>query len=112
MLKSTSSALALTILAALPFAWSSLQAQKGAQAPTAAPVDFARDIQPILQSHCYECHGPEKARGRLRLDRRAAALKGGETGPALVPGNSEHSLSSAESSVSTTRSACRRKAIR
>ncbi len=92
MLKRTSSALALTILAALPFAWSSLQAQKGAQAPTAAPVDFARDIQPILQSHCYECHGPEKARGRLRLDRRSGALKGGETGPALVAGDSDHSL--------------------
>ena len=66
----------------------------GAQKPEGAAqvVDFARDIQPIFETQCYECHGPEKARGRLRLDVGAAAMKGGETGPAIVPGNSEQSL--------------------
>ena len=76
-------------LAAVPLTRSALQAQKPVPA---APVDFARDIEPILQSTCYECHGPDKARGRLRLDQRGAALKGGMTGPAVIPGNSEQSL--------------------
>jgi hypothetical protein len=55
-------------------------------------LDFARDIQPILQAQCYECHGPKKARNGLRLDARAAAFKGGDSGSSIVPGNSEQSL--------------------
>ena len=55
-------------------------------------VDFAREIQPIFEQHCYECHGPKKSRGRLRLDVRRRVLDGGMTGPAVVPGDSEHSL--------------------
>lgn len=54
-----------------------------------ARVEFARDIRPLLSDHCFACHGPDdKARkGRLRLDLRADALKGGKSGsPALVPG--------------------------
>ena len=57
-----------------------------------SPVDFARDIQPILETHCYECHGPKKARNGLRLDARAGAFAGGDSGPAIVRGNSEQSL--------------------
>ncbi|MFM8357078.1 MAG: c-type cytochrome domain-containing protein, partial [Verrucomicrobiota bacterium] len=59
----------------------------GGAAP-AAPVDFARDIQPLLERHCWECHGPARAKSDLRLDSRAAALRGGqELGPALKPGD-------------------------
>ena len=45
----------------------------------AAPLDFARDIRPLLSDACYNCHGPDaKARkGDLRLDDRAAALGAG-----------------------------------
>ena len=48
--------------------------------PPAVPgqMDFARDIQPLLKTHCLKCHGPEKQKGGLRLDHRAAALKGGD----------------------------------
>ena len=56
-----------------------------------AKVDFATEIEPILREHCYECHGEKKARGKLRLHVRDLALKGGSTGPLLVPGDSEHS---------------------
>jgi len=49
-----------------------------------AKVDFAKDIQPILQQQCLKCHGEEKQKGKLRLDSREAALKGGKTGPAFV----------------------------
>ena len=83
-------ALALATLVTVPLTWGSLGAQK--PEPAAPAVDFARDIQPILEAQCYECHGPEKPRGRLRLDVGALAMKGGETGPAIIPGNSEQSL--------------------
>jgi hypothetical protein len=69
-----------------------VEARQGGRQPPLAAIDFARDIQPLLQAHCYECHGPAKVRGRLRLDLRAAALKGGESGPVIIPGNSESSL--------------------
>src|SRR5262249_52458166 len=54
-------------------------------------VDFAREVYPVLQRGCLECHGPDKQRGGLRLDRRETALKGGESGPAVVPGRPEQS---------------------
>ena len=85
-------AFAVTAFAAVPLTWGSLQAQKPAAQPPAAAVDFARDIQPILQTNCYECHGPKKTKNHLRLDLRLAALKGGDTGAAIIPGNSEQSL--------------------
>ena len=66
------------------------------QAPPPAPpgqaVDFARDVQPILEQHCYECHGPKKVRGKLRLHVPALVAKGGTSGPAFVAGDPEHSL--------------------
>src|ERR1051326_316561 len=55
-------------------------------------VDFAKQVQPILAKYCYECHGPEKQKAGLRLDQKDAALKGGESGPLLIPGNSSQSL--------------------
>src|SRR4051812_19358417 len=51
-----------------------------------ARADVTRDASALLQRACFECHGPEKQRGGLRLDSRAAALKGGEAGAAVVPG--------------------------
>src|SRR5439155_11377541 len=64
-----------------------------AAAPAVAsePVPFARAIQPVLKASCYQCHGPERHEAGLRLDSRAALLKGGAGGPALVPGRSAHS---------------------
>lgn len=53
----------------------------------ADPVDFKRQVRPILEAYCLKCHGPEKPKGDLSLVTRADALKGGEKGPALVPGD-------------------------
>lgn len=50
-------------------------------------IDFGRDIQPLLAKHCVRCHGPRKQEGGLRLDLRQRALRGGDSGPAIVPGN-------------------------
>jgi len=55
-------------------------------------VDFNRDILPILRASCFSCHGPDKQRGGLRLDRPKDALKGGVSGVALLPGKSGDSL--------------------
>lgn len=59
---------------------------------SAAPVDFKQDIEPILVKRCSECHGPDLQKGKLRLDTREHALKGGSSGvPAVVPGKSGES---------------------
>src|ERR1041385_3168553 len=54
-------------------------------------VDFAKQIQPILQQNCVKCHGPEKQKGKLRLDSKEAAMKGGKDGAAFVAGNADKS---------------------
>ena len=55
---------------------------------------FENRIRPLLVEHCYKCHsaGSEKVKGGLLLDTKAGLLKGGETGPAIVPGEPEQSL--------------------
>src|SRR5579883_1247099 len=57
----------------------------------AQPVDYTRDIQPILTKNCTSCHGAKKQRSSLRLDSVTAARQGGVSGPALVPGKSGES---------------------
>jgi mono/diheme cytochrome c family protein len=51
-------------------------------------VDFERQIRPIVAQKCIACHGAVQQKGGLRLDRRADALRGGDSGPAIVPGKS------------------------
>jgi len=55
-------------------------------------VDFKKDIQPLLMTHCHTCHGATKREGGLRLDRREEALNGGDSGPTFVSGKSAESL--------------------
>ena len=51
------------------------------------PVDFVREVRPLLVKRCLACHDAEHAKGGLRLDSREAALKGGKSKqPTLVPG--------------------------
>ena len=56
------------------------------------PVDFVRDIRPILAENCLTCHGEDEQEGQLRLDARAIVFQGGVSGPAVVAGNSKRSL--------------------
>jgi mono/diheme cytochrome c family protein len=63
-----------------------------AAAPGAADRTFYEaSIQPILTSRCVACHGPEKAKGKLRLDSYAELVKGGNYGPSVVPGKPDDS---------------------
>ena len=56
------------------------------------PVEYDKEIQPLLQKRCLGCHGEKKQKGKLRLDRLSNILRGGESGePALVRGNSSSS---------------------
>ncbi len=58
----------------------------------AAPVDFVREVRPILEQHCYDCHGETKQKSGLRLDIKSEALKGGDNhGPDIVPGKAKDS---------------------
>src|SRR5688572_9399745 len=59
--------------------------------PAAKPVSFAQDVQPIFAKHCYSCHGPDKQKGDFRLDVKEKALAGGDSGPAIVVGQSADS---------------------
>lgn len=55
--------------------------------------DYATHIQPLFERSCVKCHGPEKRKSGLRLDRKRYAMKGGESGPvAIVPGDASKSL--------------------
>ena len=83
------------ILAALPLA---LQiAAEARQTPASAATGpqsaeyFETSVRPVLAANCYDCHAEEKM-GGLRLDSQEALLKGGKSGPALVPGDPDKSL--------------------
>jgi Protein of unknown function (DUF1553)/Protein of unknown function (DUF1549)/Planctomycete cytochrome C len=75
------------------------RAQEQTATPTAAPTPaqlqfFEKQVRPVLVEHCYECHsaGAKKIKGGLRLDSRQAVLRGGDSGPAVEPGEPEKSL--------------------
>jgi mono/diheme cytochrome c family protein len=72
----------------LPF----LLAGGAAAAPPEDRVDFYRDVRPLFTVHCTRCHSADAKKGGLRLDTREHALKGGDSGPAIVPGKGGGSL--------------------
>ncbi len=66
-------------------------ASSSVSVPAAEEEFFEAKVRPVLAEHCVGCHGAEKAKGGLRLDARASMLKGGDGGPAVVPGQPEKS---------------------
>lgn len=61
-------------------------------AAPACAVDFVREVRPIFEKHCYECHGAKKQKNDYRLDIKAIALTGGEDhSPNIIPGKSADS---------------------
>jgi hypothetical protein len=64
-------------------------------APSAETSEFfEKSIRPVLVEHCYKCHSDtgKEPKGGLRVDSRSALLKGGDTGPAIVPGQPDKSI--------------------
>jgi uncharacterized protein DUF1553/uncharacterized protein DUF1549/cytochrome c len=74
------------VLIAIGMAWAPVAR------PAPPPVDFARDVAPILDRACLPCHQPGKVKGGLLLTSREDVLRGGTSGPAAVPGDSARSL--------------------
>ncbi|MEZ5941878.1 MAG: PSD1 and planctomycete cytochrome C domain-containing protein [Planctomycetaceae bacterium] len=72
----------LTLLAMTSAAWSAENEFLAEQLEF-----FEKQVRPLLVEHCFECHAGEKVKGGLSLQSRAATLKGGDTGPAVVPGD-------------------------
>ena len=69
----------------------------GAEAPplppaAAGPVDFAKEIKPLLEASCIKCHAHGQKKSGFALDSRASLLQGGKSGPAAKPGDSAGSL--------------------
>jgi mono/diheme cytochrome c family protein len=71
-----------------------LLASLGAGDPDGVSPDrfFEAKVRPILAGTCQKCHGAERQKGGLRLDSLEAALRGGDSGPAVVPGKLDESL--------------------
>ncbi len=70
-----------------PRAWAN-----GPEVDNDADTFFESKVRPVLAGTCVKCHGALKVSGGLRLDSRDAMLKGGESGPAVVPGDADNSL--------------------
>ena len=77
------------------FAWAASVPPALAQVPlppaATRSVDYDADVRPLLAQNCYSCHGPEAQQSGLRLDLRQNALRGGDYGPVITPGNSADS---------------------
>ena len=67
-------------------------ALSSARAQTPELDFYHKSVRPILEEHCFDCHGPEKQKNKLRVDTTLGILKGGESGePLLLPGHSAES---------------------
>lgn len=67
--------------------------ERAAQLPPAAarPVDFTKDIKPLLENSCLKCHGRGQSKGGFRIDTRETFLQSADSGPAVVVGKSADS---------------------
>src|SRR5881396_2060568 len=59
--------------------------------PASRKVDFVKGIKPIFEASCIKCHGRGRTKGDLSIESRETLIKGGESGPAIIPGKSEES---------------------
>src|SRR5262245_31554624 len=86
---------AFLVLALLAFVTTARAEDNPATKPSPEGVEFfEKKVRPVLVKHCYSCHSADatKLKGELRLDTRAGVLKGGASGPAIVPGEPAKSL--------------------
>jgi mono/diheme cytochrome c family protein len=84
----------LLLALAVTTAQAGLTPEQRSQLPAAAsgPVDFHKDIQPIIEASCVKCHGKGRGQGGFMFETRESLLKGGDSGAAVVIGDSANSL--------------------
>jgi hypothetical protein len=84
----------LLFLTSCRLAWAGITPEqaKALPPPASHPINFAKEIKPILEASCTKCHGRGKSKGDFQIDTRVTFLKGGQSGPAAVPGKSSESL--------------------
>jgi hypothetical protein len=100
MSRTKSHGLKIVALAGLLFAIGRAPAMRADEPPTFPAEDvafFEKNIRPVLVKHCYGCHSEaaakeKKLKGGLRVDSREGLLRGGDSGPAIVPERSDDSL--------------------
>jgi hypothetical protein len=80
------------VLTSLGGALASARPKTDAAPSTALPKSYARDVAPVLDHWCIACHHGDEPHGGLRLDSFAGVLRGGDTGPAIIPGDPDGSL--------------------
>ena len=83
---------AIVLLALTGASLVSVRPGAAASPPPARPVSFAREVAPILDRWCVSCHGGRQAHAALRLDSLGGVMRGGDTGPVVIPGNPTDSL--------------------
>ena len=55
-------------------------------APATHPIDFTKEVKPIFEKSCVNCHGHGRSKGKFRIDNRETFLKGGDSGSPIVIG--------------------------
>lgn len=80
----------LTQIITVVFSMSAI-VQTGIAVEKGADIKFEKQIRPLLKQHCYDCHSQDAEESGLRLDYGANILKGGDRGPAVIPGKSAES---------------------
>ncbi|MCM3881417.1 MAG: ankyrin repeat domain-containing protein [Vicinamibacterales bacterium] len=79
------------LLACSPASLAAQTAQPQLPPAASVKVDYDQHVRPLLSQNCYSCHGAEVQQSGLRLDLRQNALRGGDYGPVINPGNSAES---------------------
>ncbi len=82
-------AMLVSLAAMTALGW--VPAASGGQQDARSVEQFENRVRPLLADKCWGCHASDKQEASLRLDSRAAMLTGGDSGPAIVPGDPEHS---------------------
>jgi hypothetical protein len=83
------------LAAALALAWLAFAAARPARAAGDSPAEpprYARDIAPLFARWCVSCHAGPEPHGGLRLDSYAGLMRGGDSGPIVIPGDAGGSL--------------------
>jgi mono/diheme cytochrome c family protein len=85
-------ALAVALTLAAPALLRAAPPEPPTPAPAEPPASFARDAAPVLSRWCVSCHGAKEQEGSLRLDSYLWLMRGGDSGPAVTPGDPAGSL--------------------